>query len=242
MLAVRWFSGRPNQLIFSCLNVLIILFCYVSRKTTYRKSKTKSKITLDQLKHTIHNNRVNHQKRDFLEQRAVAIWITGLPASGKSTLASHLEATLLENGYFTQWLDGDYLRNGLTKDLSFTDADQEENIRRCAEVAKLFLESNIITICTFISPSERHRSLAREIIGASQFLEVYANCPLEVCVQRDQKNMYGRALRGGVTNLSGVNFPYEPPRFPWLQLYTSYHSVEDCNNQLLEALLPRIKI
>ncbi|MGV3588470.1 MAG: adenylyl-sulfate kinase [Adhaeribacter sp.] len=197
---------------------------------------------MDQLQHTLHNYRVIDLKRDFLKQRPVAIWITGLPASGKSTLASHLEKALLERGYFTQWLDGDYLRNGLTKDLNFTDDDQEENVRRSAEVAKLFLESNIITICTFISASERLRSLARDIIGASQFLEVYANCPLEVCVQRDNKNMYGRALHGGVTNLSGVNFPYEPPRFPWLQLYTSYHSVEDCNNQLLEALLPRIKI
>ncbi|GEO02929.1 adenylyl-sulfate kinase [Adhaeribacter aerolatus] len=197
---------------------------------------------MDQIKHTFHNYRVSDQKREFLNQRAVAIWITGLPASGKSTLASNLEEALLAKGYFTQWLDGDYLRNGLTKDLGFTDTDQEENIRRCAEVAKLFLESNIITICTFISASERLRNIARDIIGTSQFLEVYANCPLEVCVQRDGKNMYGRALRGGITNLSGVDFPYEPPRFPWLQLYTSYHSEEDCSNQLLEALLPRIKI
>lgn len=197
---------------------------------------------MDQIKHTFHNYRVSDLKRELLKQRPVAVWITGLPASGKSTLASSLEASLLEKGFFTQWLDGDYLRNGLTKDLSFTDEDQEENVRRSAEVAKLFIQSGIITICTFISPSERLRNIAREIIGTSQFLEVYANCPLEVCVQRDEKNMYGRALRGGVTNLSGVNFPYEPPRFPWLQLYTSYHTEEDCQNQLLEALLPRIKI
>ncbi len=83
--------------------------------------------------------------------------------------------------------------------------------------------------------------MARNIIGIGNFLEVYTNCPLEVCVQRDEKNMYSRALRGGVTNLSGVSFPYEPPRHPWLQLYTSYHSPEECQNQLLEALLPRIK-
>jgi len=171
----------------------------------------------------------------------VVLWITGLPASGKSTLASSLENTLLESGYFTQWLDGDYLRNGLTSNLDFSDADQEENIRRCAEVAKLFVESGVITICTFISPSDRLRNIARNIIGIGNFLEVYTSCPLEVCVQRDAKNMYGRALRGGVTNLSGVDFPYEPPRHPWLQLYTSYHSPEECHNQLLEALIPRIK-
>ena len=197
---------------------------------------------MDQVKHTFHNYRVSDLKRNLLQQRAVVVWITGLPASGKSTLASHLETSLLEQGYFTQWLDGDFLRNGLTSDLGFTDNDQEENVRRCAEVAKLFQESGVITICTFISASERLRSVAREIIGYGNFLEVYANCPLEVCVQRDEKNMYGRALRGGVTNLSGVTYPYEPPLSPWLQLYTSYHSVEDCSNKLLEALLPRIQI
>jgi adenylylsulfate kinase len=207
-----------------------------------QKLQNKPETNLDQIKHTFHYYRVNDLKRNFLKQRPVVVWITGLPASGKSTLASNLETALLGKGYFTQWLDGDYLRNGLTRDLGFSDADQEENVRRCAEVAKLFQESGIITICTFISASERLRNVARDIIGYANFLEVYANCPLEVCVQRDEKNMYGRALRGGVTNLSGVNFPYEPPQSPWLQLYTSYHSVEDCGNKLLEALLPRIEL
>ena len=197
---------------------------------------------MDQVKHTFHNYRVSDLKRNLLKQRPVVVWITGLPASGKSTLASQLETSLLEKGYFTQWLDGDFLRNGLTRDLGFSDADQAENVRRCAEVAKLSWESGIITICTFISASEQLRNMAREIIGHANFLEVYASCPLEVCVQRDEKNMYGRALRGGVTNLSGVTFPYEPPLNPWLQLYTSYHSVEDCSNKLLEALLPRIQL
>jgi adenylylsulfate kinase-like enzyme len=106
---------------------------------------------LEQIKHTLHNYRVNGLKRNLLKQRAVVVWITGLPASGKSTLASILETSLLEKGYFTQWLDGDFLRNGLTSDLDFSDTHQEENVRRCAEVAKLFWESGIITICTFIS-------------------------------------------------------------------------------------------
>lgn len=197
---------------------------------------------MDQIKHTLHNYRANDLKRNFLKQRPVVVWITGLPAAGKSTLARNLETSLLEKGFFTKWLDGDFLRNGLTRDLGFSDADQEENIRRSAEVAKLFQESGIITICTFISASDRLRKLAREIIGISNFLEVYANCPLEACVQRDEKNMYSRALRGGVTNLSGVTFPYEPPTNPWLELYTSYHTEEDCSNKLLQALLPRIEL
>jgi adenylylsulfate kinase len=196
---------------------------------------------LNKTLHTLHNQRVLDLKRDLLQQRPVVVWITGLPASGKSTVASLLETCLLEQGYLTQWLDGDFLREGLTSDLGFTDEEQEENIRRSSEAAKLFIETGVITICTFISPSQRLRDIARKIIGISNFLEVYTNCPLETCVQRDQKNMYGRALRGGVTNLSGVSFPYEPPRHPWLELYTSHRSPEDCTQELLDALLPRIK-
>jgi adenylylsulfate kinase len=181
------------------------------------------------------------KKQDLLRQRPVVIWMTGLPAAGKSTIASKLEDCLLDQGYFTQWLDGDDLRGGLTSDLEFTEADQEENIRRCSEVAKLMTGSGIITICTFISPTHHLRGIARTIIGSPYFLEVYVNCPLAVCIQRDEKNMYGGALRGQVTNLSGVTFPYEPPLHPWLELHTHYYSVEDTLNQLLEALLPQIK-
>ena len=167
--------------------------------------------------------------------------MTGLPAAGKSTLAARLENCLLEKGHFTQWLDGDDLRGGLTSDLGFSQANQEENIRRCSEVARLLVGSGIITICTFLSPTHHLRSMARKIIGSPYFLEVYVNCPLAVCIQRDDKNLYGGALRGEVTNLSGVNFPYEPPQHPWLELHTHYFSVEDCVNKLLEAVMPHIK-
>lgn len=196
---------------------------------------------MNQALRKLHNQRISNKKKSILKQRPVVIWMTGLPASGKSTLAGKLEETLLDAGFFAQWLDGDDLRNGLTSDLAFSATEQNENIRRCAEVAKLFIESGIITICTFISPTAEIRSTARQIIGYADFLEVYVNCPLEVCIQRDEKNMYGRALRGGVTNLSGVSFPYEPPRHPWFELHTSYFSVEDCLNRLWEALLPRIQ-
>ena len=197
---------------------------------------------MNQVLQKLHNQRIKVRKSTLLNQRAVVIWLTGLPASGKSTLASQLEITLLDQGYFLQWLDGDELRNGLTSDLGFTEAEQDENIRRCAEVAKLFLDSGIITLCSFISPTERVRDIARKIIGSSDFLEVYVNSPLEVCIQRDEKNMYSRALRGGVTNLSGVSFPYEPPRHPWLELHTSHYSVDDCINRILNILLPRLKV
>ena len=196
---------------------------------------------MNQALHRLYNLRVSDRKRSLLNQRPVVLWLTGLPASGKSTLAAKLETALLDQGYFSQWLDGDNLRNGLTSDLGFTEAEQEENIRRCAEVAKLFLDSGIITICSFISPTERVRNTARSIIGFSDFLEIYVNCPLEVCIQRDEKNMYSRALRGGVTNLSGVSFPYEPPSNPWLELHTNHYTIDDCINRILEPLLPRIK-
>lgn len=171
----------------------------------------------------------------------MAIWFTGLPASGKSTLATHLETTLLEKGYLCQWLDGDDLRNGLTQDLGFSDAEQTENIRRCSEVAKLFLESGFITICSFMSGTQQVRNMARSIIGYADFLEIYVNCPLEACIQRDQKNMYSQALRGSVTNLVGVDYPYEAPRHPWLELYTSHYSVPDCLNRIMDVLEPRIQ-
>ncbi|WP_051359669.1 adenylyl-sulfate kinase [Adhaeribacter aquaticus] len=191
--------------------------------------------------HRIHSQHAKALKHAILKQRPLVIWMTGLPASGKSTLARALETRLLEEGYFTQWMDGDSLRLGLTSDLSFSDADQEENIRRSSEVAKLFLESGIITICTFISPTSHIRSIARNIIGVTNFMEVYLNCSLETCVQRDEENLYGRALRGGVVNLSGVSFPYEAPDRPSLELFTGYHSIEDCTNQLMEAIIPRIR-
>lgn len=167
--------------------------------------------------------------------------MTGLPAAGKSTLAAGLENSLLEAGYLTHWLDGDDLRSGLTSDLDFSEAQQQENIRRGAEVAKLLASSGMITICTFISPTHELRRIASDIIGSPLFLEVYVNCPLAVCIQRDEKNMYGGALRGKVTNLSGVDFPYEPPRHPWLELHTHYYSIEDSVKQLLEAVLPHIQ-
>lgn len=195
---------------------------------------------MDRALQRIHIRHAVSQKRELLQQRPVVIWMTGLPASGKSTLARQLEVSLLERNYLTHWLDGDNLRAGLTSDLGFSEEDQYENIRRSSEVAKLFMESGLITICTFISPTQHQRSLARRIIGATSFLEVYVSCPLEVCVQRDEKNMYSRALRGDVTNLSGVSFPFEAPRNPWIELRTNYYSAEDCINQLLEQLMPHI--
>ena len=196
---------------------------------------------MHQIYNSLHNNRIQQQKRELLGQNPVVVWMTGLSGAGKSTIATELEKRLVTDGFITQWLDGDMLREGLTKDLGFTEEDRTENIRRAAEVAKLFYSNGIITICTFISPMQAMRQQARQIIGDSAFLEVYINCPLEVCVQRDVKGLYSKALNGLVVNLSGVDAPYEAPYSPWLELHTHYHSVEKCTEQLYQALLPRIK-
>jgi adenylylsulfate kinase len=189
----------------------------------------------------LHNSIILEKKRQFLNQKPVVIWMTGLSGAGKSTIATELEKRLLEGGFFTQWLDGDCLRKGLTQDLGFSENDRAENVRRTAEVAKLFLESSIITICTLISPTVEVRQLASNIIGKNNFLEVFVNCPLEVCVQRDVKGLYRKALNGEVLNFSGISAPYERPETPWMELRTNYYSVEQCTSQLYDALLPKIK-
>ena len=189
----------------------------------------------------LHQSIILEKKRQLLNQTPVVIWMTGLSGAGKSTIATELEKRLVDEGFFTQRLDGDCLRKGLTKDLGFSEEDRMENVRRTAEVAKLFLESGIITICTLISPTVEIRQLACDIIGKDNFLEVFINCPLEVCVQRDVKGLYRKALNGEVQNFSGISAPYERPENPWLELRTNYYSVEQCTNQLDEALQPLIK-
>ncbi|MET1079696.1 MAG: adenylyl-sulfate kinase [Pseudomonas sp.] len=143
--------------------------------------------------------------------RGQVIWFTGLSGSGKSTLANALEVALHTQGYRTYVLDGDNVRQGLNKDLGFTDADRVENIRRIAEVAKLMMEAGLVVMTAFISPFRRERQMARDLIGAANFREVYVSTPLEVCEQRDVKGLYKKARAGQLPNLSGLGSPYEPP-------------------------------
>src|SRR5690606_658977 len=142
------------------------------------------------------------------------IWFTGLSGSGKSTVANALEIALHAQGRRTYILDGDNIRQGLNKDLGFTDADRVENIRRVAEVAKLMMDAGLIVMTAFISPFRREREMARELIGAENFVEVYVSTPLEICEQRDPKGLYKKAREGLLPNLTGVGSPYEPPLQP----------------------------
>jgi bifunctional enzyme CysN/CysC len=155
------------------------------------------------------------------------IWFTGLSGSGKSTLANALEVQLHARGMRTYLLDGDNVRQGLNKDLGFTEADRVENIRRIAEVAKLMMDSGMIVITAFISPFRREREMARNLIGAEAFTEVYVSTPLEICENRDPKGLYQQARAGKIPNMTGVNSPYEPPEKPDLQIDTSKAPVID---------------
>ncbi|QSL89335.1 adenylylsulfate kinase [Pseudomonas sp. B10] len=160
-------------------------------------------------------------------QRPVVIWLTGLSGSGKSSLADALEQRLIAHGHHTYLLDGDNIRMGLCKDLGFGDQDREENIRRVAEVANLFVDAGLIVIASFISPFERDRALARTVIGTESFIEVYLDTPLSECERRDPKGLYSKARKGLIKNFTGIDSPYEVPTSPQIKIDTLNHSIEE---------------
>ena len=180
-------------------------------------------------------------KEKFLRQRAVVIWLTGLSGSGKSTIAEALEKKLHDAGYFTKLLDGDNIRTGLSKNLSFSSEDRAENIRRISEAARLFLDGGIICLCSFVSPTKEIRQKAREIVGDTDFLEVYVNAPFEVCEARDVKGLYKKARAGQIKNFTGLDAPFEAPEVPFLEIKTDQQSLEESVVSLFEALIPRVQ-
>ena len=184
---------------------------------------------------------VREDKEELLKQRSVMIWFTGLSGSGKSTIAIALERELHKRGLLCRILDGDNIRSGINNNLGFTEADRIENIRRIAEVSKLFVDTGIITIAAFISPSNDIREMAANIIGKDDFLEVYVSTPIEECERRDVKGLYAKARRGEIKNFTGISAPFEAPAHPALTLDTSALSLEESVNKLLELILPRIQ-
>lgn len=180
-------------------------------------------------------------KEELLKQHSVMIWFTGLSGSGKSTIAIALERELHKRGLLCRILDGDNIRSGINNNLGFTEADRIENIRRIAEVSKLFVDTGIITIAAFISPSSDIREMAANIIGKDDFLEVYVSTPIEECERRDVKGLYAKARRGEIKNFTGISAPFEAPAHPALTLDTSALSLEESVNKLLELILPRIQ-
>jgi len=180
------------------------------------------------------------EREERLGQRAKVLWLTGLSGSGKSTIAQALERRLFVEGFFPQVLDGDNIRTGINNNLSFSAEDRLENIRRIAEIAKLYLHSGIICINSFISPSREMRQLARDIVGSDNFIEVYINAPLEVCEARDIKGLYQKARQGLIKGFTGIDDPYEAPENPEIEIRTDQLSLEASVNVIMDRLRPLI--
>lgn len=179
-------------------------------------------------------------KEALLGQRGLMVWFTGLSGSGKSTIAIALERELQKRRLLCRILDGDNIRSGINSNLGFSEADRVENIRRIAEVGKLFVDTGIITIAAFISPSNALREMAARIIGEEDFVEVYVSTPIEECERRDVKGLYAKARRGEIKEFTGISAPFEVPVHPDLSLDTSRLSLEDSVRRLLDVVLPRV--
>jgi adenylyl-sulfate kinase len=169
-------------------------------------------------------------------QKPCVIWLTGLSASGKSTVANALEQRLHDMGRHTMLLDGDNVRHGLNRDLGFTEAARVENIRRIGEVAKLMADAGLIVITAFISPYQAERAMVRELMPVGEFVEVYISTPLDVCEQRDPKGIYKKARRGEILHFTGVSAPYQMPESPEIILDTSHKTVEDAVEKIIVFL------
>ena len=178
-------------------------------------------------------------KEQLLNQRGLMVWFTGLSGSGKSTIAIALERELHRRGLLCRILDGDNIRSGINNNLGFSEEDRVENIRRIAEVGKLFVDTGIITLAAFISPNNALRQMAAEIIGKEDFIEVYVSTPIEVCEQRDVKGLYARARLGEIKDFTGVSAPFEAPEHPDLSLDTSVLTLEESVGKLIELILKR---
>lgn len=175
-------------------------------------------------------------KEKLLGQQGVMLWFTGLSGSGKSTIAVALERELHRRGRLCRTLDGDNIRAGINANLGFSEADRKENIRRIAEVSKLFVDTGIITIAAFISPTEEMRQMAAEIIGRNDFKEIYISTPLEECERRDVKGLYAKARLGEIKNFTGISSPFEVPANPALSLDTSKLTIKESVDALLKLL------
>ncbi len=180
-------------------------------------------------------------KERLLKQRAKVIWMTGLSGAGKTTLAKALDEALYNRGILSQILDGDNIRSGINNNLNFTETDRTENIRRIAEVSKLFLNCGIISINSFISPTEDIRHMAMDIIGRENMIEVFVNAPLNVCENRDVKGLYARARKGEIKNFTGIDSPFEKPMDADVEIRTDLMTVEESTEKLMDFILPRIE-
>jgi len=182
-----------------------------------------------------------NRTRFLIRQIPKVIWMTGLSGAGKTTLADALEKEIQKKGFFVKTFDGDVIREGISKDLGFTKEDRIENIRRIAEVTKLFLDTGMIIICSFISPTNEVRKMAKNIIGEDKFIEVFVSCPLEICEQRDVKGLYKKVRKGEIKNFTGIDSPYEIPEVPDIEIKTNENTVKQSVKDLVKQIIPKIK-
>jgi len=190
-----------------------------------------------------HSFHIDREERNKLNgHNSFVVWFTGLSGSGKSTLANLVEKKLFEAGIKTFSLDGDNVRSGLNKDLKFTQEDREENLRRIAEVTKLFIESGTLVIASFISPLKKDRDYLKSIIGLENFIEVFVNTSLEECERRDVKGLYKKARAGEIKNFTGIDAPYENPKNPDLEIKTENENLEEAANRIIKVLQKKLEI
>jgi len=185
----------------------------------------------------IRRNRI----RFLIKQSPKVIWLTGLSGAGKTTIALALEKEIQKKGYFTKLFDGDIIRKGINSDLGYSIEDRMENIRRISEVSKLFLDTGLVIICSFISPTEEIREKAKSIIGEENFIEVFVNSPLDVCEKRDPKGLYAKARKGLIKNFTGIDSVYEEPKNPDFELKTDIWSEKETVKFLLNNIMSKIK-
>ncbi len=184
----------------------------------------------------------NHREIDLVKNGPILIWLTGLPCSGKTTIATRVEELLNASGILSVRLDGDDLREGLCKDLGFSDLDRHENIRRAGEVARLFLDKGFIVLAAFISPFISDRESIRKSLPKGEFVEVFVNCPVHICEQRDVKGNYASARIGLKKNFTGIDSPYQNPTSPEIEIHTDVKDVEESAAMILDFIYPRISL
>jgi adenylylsulfate kinase len=195
------------------------------------------------------NNQLNNdlgylsrvEKEYLIKQRSKAVWLTGLSGSGKTTITKIVEKELYQLGYLVKVLDADEVRTTINKDLGFSIEDRSENIRRIAEVAKMFVNNGIIVFCCFVSPTEEIRNIARTTIGEEDFIEVFVNASFDVCEQRDVKGLYQKARNGLIKNFTGLDSPFEKPKNPALEIATAELSINESAEKLLNYIIPLIR-
>ncbi|MBS1729238.1 MAG: adenylyl-sulfate kinase [Bacteroidetes bacterium] len=189
-----------------------------------------------------HNYKLGQADKELKQgHKAACLWFTGLSGSGKSTIANAVEQVLFEGGYHTYILDGDNIRNGLNKDLDFSEAGRNENIRRIGEVAKLFCDASIVVLAAFVSPYKKDREILKDLMG-DEFYEIYVDAPVEVCEQRDVKGLYKKARAGEISNFTGISSPFEAPEAPQIHILTHQENIEESTQKVVSYITSKLKL